>query len=75
MVYITFCSIIAVLDDTRIAKNNTMRRNITIDVCIRGYQHIIPYGNFAHYRYINAYPDLVPDARGTFSPPPYFLAQ
>ena len=62
------------LYDTWIAENNRMRRNIAIDITVRGYQHIVTYRNIAYYRGIYAYPHAIAYDRSTFSFSPVFTS-
>ena len=48
-------------DNTRVAKHNRMRRNITIHITIGGNQHIISDCNLADNGCVNANPHLVTD--------------
>lgn len=58
-VYIIFSGVITMLDNTRIAENHRMRRNITIHIRIRSNQNIIPDCYFADNCCIYANPNAI----------------
>ena len=74
MIYIILRCVINVLYNAGISKNNRMIRNITVDICIRCYKHIISYHDISDNCGIYSNPNLIANMWCSFSFSSIFLS-
>lgn len=73
MIYVIFRCVIDVLYNTGISKHYRMVWNITVDICIRCYKHIISYHNISNNCRVYSNPNLITNMWCSFSFPSIFL--